>query len=202
MAKNYNYIIDKSIHFFKQFLVISYKPFNAGTLSELTWRQMFSVNAIIEQLKHLDINKESIECQEQNVLVPHYMNQEQNALVLYSRDGTLLPFQGSFDLIKKQNPRRKVELDEETNRVWKLLMQDINSEGIDGTDEENTKWWEEELRVFHDRVDSFIARMHLVQGSKFSSLTPTSTRLCGANCKGSNYLFGNVYYNLLGFFIL
>lgn len=126
---------------------------------------MFSVDAIVEQLKHLNINKESIEYQEHNAIVPYYMNHEQNALVLYSRDGTIVSFQDSFDLVQKRRPRPKVELDEETNRVWKLLMQDINSEGIDGTDEEKARRWEEERRVFHGRVDSFIARMHLVQGS-------------------------------------
>lgn len=126
---------------------------------------MFSVDAIVEQLQHLNINKESSEDQEQNAIVPFYMNHEQNALVLYSRDGTIVSFQDSFDLVKKRRPRPKVELDEETNRVWKLLMQDINSDGIDGTDEEKARQWEEERRVFHGRVDSFIARMHLVQGS-------------------------------------
>ncbi|KAI9086381.1 hypothetical protein K1719_031835 [Acacia pycnantha] len=43
---------------------------------------------------------------------------------------------------------------------------DINSHGIDGTDEEKAKWWEEERRVFRGRADSFIARMHLVQGDR------------------------------------
>ncbi|XP_024037730.1 protein ROS1 isoform X2 [Citrus clementina] len=141
-----------------------------GILPELTWRQMFSVDAIVEQLKHLNINKESSEDQEQNAIVPFYMNHEQNALVLYSRDGTIVSFQDSFDLVKKRRPRPKVELDEETNRVWKLLMQDINSEGIDGTDEEKARQWEEERRVFHGRVDSFIARMHLVQGDRRFSM--------------------------------
>ncbi|KAK4833727.1 hypothetical protein QYF36_010173 [Acer negundo] len=140
-----------------------------GALPELAWKQMFSIDAITEQLQHLDINRESsnIEYPEQYALVPYNMrNHEQNALILYGRDGTVVPFDGSINLVKKRRPRPKVELDEETNRVWKLLLENINSEGIDGTNEENTKWWEEERKVFSGRVDSFIARMHLVQGDR------------------------------------
>jgi hypothetical protein len=48
--------------------------------------------------------------------------------------------------------------------VWKLLLLDINHEGVDGTDEDKAKWWEEERNVFRGRAESFIARMHLVQG--------------------------------------
>ncbi|KAF5737483.1 protein ROS1 [Tripterygium wilfordii] len=135
----------------------------------ILWREMLSIDAIVERLKHLDINREGscAEHQEQNALVPYgRRNQEHNALVLYRRDGTIVPFEGSFDPIKKRRPRPKVDLDEETNRVWKLLLQDINSEGIDGTDEDKEKWWEEERRVFRGRADSFIARMHLVQGDR------------------------------------
>ncbi|KAJ1418870.1 Permuted single zf-CXXC unit [Sesbania bispinosa] len=45
-------------------------------------------------------------------------------------------------------------------------MLDINSHGIDGSDEEKAKRWEEERNVFQGRADSFIARMHLVQGDR------------------------------------
>uniref|UniRef100_A0A5B7A684 Putative transcriptional activator DEMETER-like n=1 Tax=Davidia involucrata TaxID=16924 RepID=A0A5B7A684_DAVIN len=127
------------------------------------------IDAIVEQLMRLDINAETnqVAYQERNALVRYNMRyREQNALVLYRRDGTVVPFEGSFDPVKKRKPRAKVELDEETNRVWKLLLENINSEGIDGTDEHNAKWWEEERRVFHGRADSFIARMHLVQGDR------------------------------------
>ncbi|KAJ4834285.1 hypothetical protein Tsubulata_036459 [Turnera subulata] len=114
--------------------------------------QMHSVDAIAEELK--DIYMES----------SHTAYREQNALVLYQGNGTIVPFDGSS--IKKRRPRPKVNLDEETNRVWNLLLANINSEGIDGTDEEKVKWWEEERKVFHGRVSSFIARMHLVQGDR------------------------------------
>lgn len=127
-----------------------------------------TVAAIIEQLKCLDINRESSKYayQQQNAIAPYTAkNEEQNALVLYGGDGPLV----SFDPTKKRRPRPKVDLDEETNRVWKLLLGNINSEGIDGTDEDKVKWWEEERRVFRGRADSFIARMHLVQGTRIST---------------------------------
>lgn len=172
-----------------------HKPLNAGASHEVTWKQMFSIDAIVEQFKHLNINRESsnVSLLQHNAVVPYSMqNQEHNALVLYKRDGTVVPFEGWFDPIKKRRPRPKVDLDEETNRVWKLLLENINSQGIDGTDEEKAKWWEEERRVFRGRADSFIARMHLVQG--------TNTRSCSKILsKGlfNIFLFKNVHSTLL-----
>uniref|UniRef100_A0A2C9V8C4 HhH-GPD domain-containing protein n=2 Tax=Manihot esculenta TaxID=3983 RepID=A0A2C9V8C4_MANES len=138
-----------------------------GTPPEVIWG-ISHVDAIVEQLQHLNINRENggIAYKEQSALVPYYIGNEQNALVLYRRDGTIIPFADSFVPIKKRRPRPKVYLDEETNKVWKLLMGNINGEGIDGTDEEKEKWWEEERKVFHGRANSFIARMHLVQGDR------------------------------------
>uniref|UniRef100_A0A2P2KM68 HhH-GPD domain-containing protein n=1 Tax=Rhizophora mucronata TaxID=61149 RepID=A0A2P2KM68_RHIMU len=127
-------------------------------------KEMSSIEVIAEQLKHLDLSGEDSDhaYQEQTALVPYsFENEKQNAVVHYERDGTIVPFP-----IKKQRPRPKVDLDEETNRVWKLLMVNINSEGIDGADEEKTKWWEEERNVFRGRANSFIARMHQVQGDR------------------------------------
>lgn len=88
------------------------------------------------------------------------INKEQNALVLYTSVDTIVPYEAT-----KRKLRAKVALDEETTRVWKLLLDNINSEGVDGLDEEKIKWWEEERTVFQGRADSFIARMHLVQGT-------------------------------------
>ncbi|KAH1090276.1 hypothetical protein J1N35_017533 [Gossypium stocksii] len=161
-----------------------------GATPEEIWKQMFSSDALDEQSNHSDINREGIPIthkeqkatipynmrykrqnaivpynmryKEQNAIVPYNMRyKEQNALVLYT-DGTIV----QFGPTKKQRPRPRVELDEETNRVWKLLLENINSEGIDGTEEEKVKWWEEERTVFQGRADSFIARMHLVQGDR------------------------------------
>lgn len=140
-----------------------------GFLPRLIWKSMDPIDALIKQFEHLDINTQSSEVanQEQHALIPYYTRyQEKNALVLYQRDGTIVPFDSSFNPIRRRKPRPKVDLDDETTRVWKLLLEDINSQGIDGTDEEKAKWWEEERRVFRGRADSFIARMHLVQGDR------------------------------------
>ncbi|XP_074558371.1 protein ROS1A-like isoform X2 [Curcuma longa] len=90
----------------------------------------------------------------------------QNAIVPYVGDGVIVPYEGPFDLTKKRRPRPKVDLDHETNRVWNLLMGKEVGNNDQGTDVEKEKWWEEERQVFRGRVDSFIARMHLVQGDR------------------------------------
>ncbi|KAG4395252.1 hypothetical protein GLYMA_20G188300v4 [Glycine max] len=89
----------------------------------------------------------------------------QKALVPYNGDRSVVPYQ-EFELLKKHKPRPKVDLDAETERTWKLLMGKGGSEGLEGTDKEKEKWWDEERNVFHGRVDSFIARMHLIQGDR------------------------------------
>lgn len=48
--------------------------------------------------------------------------------------------------------------------------------GIDGTDEEKAKWWEEDRRVFHGQADTFVARVHFVQG-KIAKLLTTIFKL-------------------------
>lgn len=108
----------------------------------------------MHQLQCLNLNERS------NQLI----REEQNAVVLYKGDGALVPFAG-FELIKKQKPRPKVDLDLETDRIWNLLMGKEASQGVEGTDKEKEKWWEEERKVFRGRTDSFIARMHLIQGT-------------------------------------
>ncbi|KAK7337186.1 hypothetical protein VNO77_17748 [Canavalia gladiata] len=134
---------------------------------EERWKNIQTVDALTEQFGHLNIYREAGELvlHGQNALVP-YNHQNQKNKGLAHEFGTIIPFEGPFDPIKKLRPRPKVDLDEETNRVWKLLMLDINSHGIDGTDEDKAKWWEEERNVFRGRADSFIARMHLVQGDR------------------------------------
>ncbi|PHU06374.1 hypothetical protein BC332_22863 [Capsicum chinense] len=140
----------------KRSILVSSRPqfiTNArGSIPAITWKS--PVDEIVDRLQHLDLNREDI----------HQYQYAENALVIYQRDGSLIPFAGSF--VRKRRPRPKVDLDDETTRVWKLLLQDINSEGIDGTDEDKAKWWESEREVFHGRVDSFVARMRLVQGDR------------------------------------
>ncbi|RDX87433.1 Transcriptional activator DEMETER, partial [Mucuna pruriens] len=91
--------------------------------------------------------------------------ERQKALVPYNGDQSVVPYQ-ELELVKKHKPRSKVDLDPETERTWKLLMGKGGSEGLEGTDKEKEKWWEEERNVFRGRVDSFIARMHLIQGDR------------------------------------
>ncbi|OAY79329.1 Transcriptional activator DEMETER [Ananas comosus] len=112
------------------------------------------LDVIIHRLRCLDINRvtenDCVAAQEQMALVPYEGGQ-----------GTIVPY--NFELVKKRRSRAKVDLDAETNRVWRLLMLKEGSEA-EGVDKE--KWWEEERRIFRGRVDSFIARMHLVQGDR------------------------------------
>lgn len=124
---------------------------------------MSPVDSITEKLNQLDLNAEGGE-EKYNAFYRKYYK-EHYALVPFQNSGALVPFDASFDQVRRRKPRPKVDLDDETTRVWRLLLENINSEGIDGTNEENAKWWEEERRVFIGRADSFIARMHLVQGN-------------------------------------
>ncbi|KAI7741491.1 hypothetical protein M8C21_000187 [Ambrosia artemisiifolia] len=127
-----------------------------GYYQSLRYESIYNIDALVEQFKRLHIKRDAF--------VPGY--HEKNALVVYQHDRSLVPYDGVFNPMKRKKQRPKVDLDDETNRVWMLLLENINSEGIDGTDEDKAKWWEEERRVFRGRADSFIARMHLVQGDR------------------------------------
>ncbi|KAK8965929.1 Transcriptional activator DEMETER [Platanthera guangdongensis] len=122
------------------------------------------VDYIAQKLRRLSLNnnREVASWQAQNAIVPYIGN-----------GGMMVPYEGPFDLAKRRRPRAKVDLDPETNRVWKLLM-GIEVEGDQGTKVDKIdkeKWWEEERRIFQGRADSFIARMHLVQAiSRFLSI--------------------------------
>ncbi|KAK9131177.1 hypothetical protein Sjap_011664 [Stephania japonica] len=112
-----------------------------------------NVNHLIHQFDYVNLN----EAEDKKP------TQEENALVPYVH-GQIVPYDGLFDPVKKRKPRPKVDLDPETDRVWKLLMY---KEGIDDAeDADKEKQWEEERRIFSGRVDSFIARMHLIQGDR------------------------------------
>ncbi|XP_023518496.1 transcriptional activator DEMETER-like [Cucurbita pepo subsp. pepo] len=133
-----------------------------------SWLELFT-NAMVEEMKILDINREGKISlyEEHNEMVTYNMqNQGHNALVVYRGDGSIVPFEGSLNPVKKRRRYAKVDLDGETIRVWKLLMDNSNNELVDGSDEDRDKWWEEERRVFSGRTDSFIAKMHLIQGNR------------------------------------
>ncbi|XP_047324333.1 uncharacterized protein LOC124927883 isoform X2 [Impatiens glandulifera] len=90
------------------------------------------------------------------------------ALVPYKEVDAVVPYEG-FDIGKKKQQRPKVDLDPETDRVWKLLMgskEGSEANEAEDKDKASEKWWDEERKVFHGRVESFIARMHLVQGDR------------------------------------
>ncbi|CAI8614763.1 unnamed protein product [Vicia faba] len=133
-----------------------------------SWKSIYTVDTLTQQFSQLNIYREARELvlYDQNALVSYKQKTEKRKGRRVHEYGTMIPYEGVFDPIKKQRPRPKVDLDEETNKVWKLLMLDINSHGVDGTDEDKAKWWENERNVFRGRAESFIARMHLVQGDR------------------------------------
>ncbi|XP_050910450.1 transcriptional activator DEMETER isoform X2 [Lathyrus oleraceus] len=133
-----------------------------------SWKSIYTVDTLTQQFSQLNIYREARELvlYGQNALVSYKQKTEKRKGRRVHEYGTMIPYEGVFDPIKKQRPRPKVDLDEETNKVWKLLMLDINSHGVDGTDEDKAKWWENERNVFRGRAESFIARMHLVQGDR------------------------------------
>ncbi|KAI4365639.1 hypothetical protein MLD38_021605 [Melastoma candidum] len=140
-----------------------------GSYSELLWNFPSCVNDLVKQLKKLNINKKvrGKRNQKQCAISSYDITYRQdNALVLYRPAGSIVPFESAHNETKRRRQRAKVELDEETTKVWQLLLENIDNKGIDGTDEEKAKWWEEERAIFQGRADSFIARMRLVQGDR------------------------------------
>ncbi|CAI9273143.1 unnamed protein product [Lactuca saligna] len=118
-------------------------------------RDEVSVEYVTYKLQHMHIYDEK--------------KKRENELVLYRGSNAIVP----FEPIKKKSQRPKVDLDPETDRLWRLLMGKEGSEGGGGGDgggenleKDKEKWWENERRVFRGRADSFIARMHLVQGDR------------------------------------
>ncbi|KAG8380597.1 hypothetical protein BUALT_Bualt06G0032000 [Buddleja alternifolia] len=118
-------------------------------------RNLFSVDYLTDRMKDLHIYGNGKEI----------VRKEQNALVPFRGDGAIVPYE-EFNPVKKRRPRPRVDLDPETNRLWNLLMGKEGSESAERMDNDKQKWWEEERKVFRGRVDSFIARMHLVQGDR------------------------------------
>ncbi|KAL0338577.1 UNVERIFIED_CONTAM: Transcriptional activator DEMETER [Sesamum angustifolium] len=92
----------------------------------LTWKCMPSVDSIIEQFNQLDLNAESspASAQMQNVFLAYHTHyDDQHALVPFQTYGAVVPFDSSFDQVRRRRPRPKVDLDDETTRVWKLLLE-------------------------------------------------------------------------------
>lgn len=112
------------------------------------------IDLITEKLQNMNINASSDG-------ISHQELQKENAMVVYNRSSAMVP----FFTPRKKPARAKVDLDSETNRVWMVLMGKNNGDCPEGADFDKKKWWEEERRVFQGRANSFIARMHLVQGT-------------------------------------
>ncbi|CAI9262310.1 unnamed protein product [Lactuca saligna] len=155
-----NSIVSSSYH--NHYFLTNHLGFHPG----FGWKTTYDINSLINQFKNLDINNRRVE-KDGHALVPYLTRfKEKNGIVLYQQDRSVVPFEDDYNPLKRRIPRPKVDLDEETSRVWRLLLEDINSEGIDGIDDDKTKWWEDERNVFKGRAVSFIARMHLVQGDR------------------------------------
>ncbi|VAH21568.1 unnamed protein product [Triticum turgidum subsp. durum] len=122
-------------------------------------------------LKYLDLNTEPVHTNEM------YPSVTTSAVVPFGATGSLskslvpfgsqmiFPYEWPLDLVKKQRPRAKVDLDFETTRVWNLLMGKATDEPVDGNDVEKERWWQQEREVFQGRANSFVQRMRLVQGT-------------------------------------
>ncbi|KAL3536157.1 hypothetical protein ACH5RR_004618 [Cinchona calisaya] len=148
---------------YHQFATMSMGP------PSLMWTNDSQIDPMVDQFNCIDIERQHSEFsnQAQNALVAYQVDYPWlNSIVVYPSNGTIVPFDNSFTEIRKRRPRPKVDLDDETSRVWKLLLEDINNDGIDGTDQQKAQWWEDEREVFRGRANSFIARMHLVQGDR------------------------------------
>ncbi|XP_074276796.1 DNA glycosylase/AP lyase ROS1 [Silene latifolia] len=156
--KNWNIVLYDSNHPTKR---------ATDSIPVLPWRKRSSTIEHVTMLfQRLDINKKESKISSKEKAIVPYDKQDKNALVLYEKDGSIVPYEGLFDPVRKRRQRARVDLDDETSRVWRLLLENIDNEGIDGTDEDKAKWWDNERRVFRGRVDSFIARMRLVQGDR------------------------------------
>jgi len=119
----------------------------------------------------------------------------QKALVPYNGDHSIVPYQ-EFELVKKHKPKPKVDLDPETERTWKLLMGKGGSTYLEGIDKEKEKWWEQERNVFRGRVDSFIARMHLIQGKIHHTQTSSTMRPKTGLFASNNHYFNRHFITL------
>ncbi|RCV06460.1 hypothetical protein SETIT_1G164200v2 [Setaria italica] len=146
--------VDSKISDHDKYSGITSKPTDGGIIPQATAPSVDPLDGIIQKIKLLSINRADDIVAE----VP------QNALVPYEGEfGALVAFEGKA---KKSRSRAKVNIDPVTTMMWNLLMGPDMGDGAEGLDKDKEKWLDEERRVFKGRVDSFIARMHLVQGDR------------------------------------
>ncbi|XP_062180189.1 protein ROS1C-like [Phragmites australis] len=138
---------------------------NTSTVPYMDYLQV-----VASKLKHLDLNTEQVQTEmhlsQTTPAVISFGGTDclSNALVPYG-GRVVVPYERPLQLVKRQRPRAKVDLDFETTRVWNLLMGKA-AEPVDGNDVEKERWWQQEREVFQGRANSFIARMRLVQGDR------------------------------------
>ncbi|CAK9276242.1 unnamed protein product [Sphagnum jensenii] len=130
--------------------------------NKFTWREQQQHQQLVSRLNVISNNDRHKQKQQQQQddqaglqIVP-YKGKEPRGLVPY--DGPFLP-------LRRRKPRPKVVLDTETVRVWKLLMgRGGNQESEMDADKELK--WEQERRAMKAQAETFISRMHLVQGDR------------------------------------
>lgn len=83
-------------------------------------------------------------------------------LVLWNPFGPITVHKGKYKPLRPKLP--KVDIDTESLRVWKLLIEN-EGEIDEDLDKEKEIWWEEQRKIFQGRAVSFIARMRLVLGT-------------------------------------
>lgn len=94
---------------------------------------------------------------------PGVLSQNGLEMVPYENKA-VVPYDGPFNPLRKKKDRAKVVLDDETVRVWKLLMGKRGSERVE-TDAQKEAKWEEERRKMQTQAQIFIERMHTVIGT-------------------------------------
>ncbi|KAL2536159.1 protein ROS1-like [Forsythia ovata] len=78
----------------------------------------------------------------------------------------LIPYNGKLDPLKRRKPPPpKVDFDRETMIICNLLMENDGSEVREEVDKDNAKS-RKEREMFCGRTDTFIARMHAIQGNR------------------------------------
>ncbi|XP_062219054.1 protein ROS1A-like [Phragmites australis] len=130
------------------------KETHGGCISQAIAPSVDPLDSIIQMIKLLSINRpdEIVAEVQKNTLVPYE-----------GEFGAVIAFEGK---VKKSRSRAKVNIDPVTALMWNLLMGPDMGDGVKGLDKDKEKWLDDERRVFRGRVDSFIARMHLVQGDR------------------------------------
>lgn len=78
--------------------------------------------------------------------------------------GELIPYKRKCDPLKTRKPPAKVDFDKQTLIAWKQLMENDGSGATEEVEKDSVKWWEDVRKMYRERVNSLIARMHLIQG--------------------------------------